>query len=528
VSSQSRTAAERAGPVQTPELDPERTPPIVAADHVPSTWARSGGAVSAMPVTALSAEAIVALQRTRGNQAVTRTILARNGPHTPTRQVPMPDIQAEGEPAEGMPRDAQLFEHAWTERERVGTADADFKRNVAVIKFERDGQVHYLAAANQGELHAEEVLVGKLGEGDPELRKVKILEVYSEREPCWRCRRLLRRWRQKQRYDFPIHHSVPTQYTYGKRARTLRGLYVRAGHLAPGPPSATVPVSPSPRIRSAPVSELEEIGAHLRTAVVKVRARVARGRVRGVARAAARAAIRLLPIVFVLLTLKSAKADVEAARENAENLRSLRPRVEEDGLDRLPSATELATEHLKGSAEHDVDYLEQHAILTLLAYSIGRDEKSVRAAVSMVGQSLTVVHERATSIIELDAVYAAYTDELDALTTEAKDRYDSLQSAYSRLEGDLRRFENLGEWILETILTLHQAVEAVMRAVGQLEARLELTRNAYVEARQKYRTEWFELVHVYNAFAPQYDQAVRIRGGLPLDLRPLESDDIDR
>jgi Xanthomonas XOO_2897-like deaminase len=507
-----RTAAIRQVQPQRDQGDPRRVAPTAPAVQV---------------TAGMSPTTLLALQRTSGNRAVTRMVLARNGPVKSPRQIPMPDIHAEGEPAEGMPRNAQLFEHAWSERRRVGTADIDFKRNVAVVEFERDGHVDYLGAANEGELHAEEVLIGKLGEGDPELRRVKILEVYSEREPCSRCRRLLRSWRKKQGYDFPIHHSVPTQYTYGMRARTLRGLYIRAGLLTEPPVSVKAPVGARPRTHTAPIPELEEIGAQLGKAVVRVRARVARGRVRRAARAAARALIRVLPVVFVLLTLRSAKADVEAAQKNAEELRSLRPRVDEDGLERLPSPAELAREHLKGSAQHDVDYLEQHAILTLFAYGIGRDDKAVRADVSMVSQSLTVVHERATSIIELDAAYEAYIDELDALAAEAEARQAALQTVYGRLWDDMREFSKLGEVMVEPIFALYQAVEAVMNAVGRLKGRLKLTHDAYRKVRAEYRNEWLELVRVHNAFAPQYDQAVRRRGGMPLDLRPLEAGDID-
>jgi hypothetical protein len=173
------------------------------------------------------------LQRTIGNREVSRLILARATPLSPPAAPPS-SLIPEGDPHGGMRMDPEVLKRAAQERAKIGVADEDFHhRNVAVIKFERDGKVGYIATANVPEaLHSEEVLIGKLNADDPGMTKTKILEVFSEREPCAsKCKPLLEQQRAKMKYDFPLHHWVPEKGTLGERAELLRGKYRKEGLL---------------------------------------------------------------------------------------------------------------------------------------------------------------------------------------------------------------------------------------------------------------------------------------------------------
>jgi hypothetical protein len=146
--------------------------------------------------------------------------------------------------------DPEVLKRAAQERAKIGVADEDFHRNVAVIKFERDGQVGYIAAANVPEaLHSEEALIGKLNDDDPGMAKTRILELFSEREPCTsKCKPLLERQRAKMKYDFPLHHWVPEKGTLGERAELLRGKYQKEGVLPQLAPTKGPVAAPEPEV----------------------------------------------------------------------------------------------------------------------------------------------------------------------------------------------------------------------------------------------------------------------------------------
>ena len=193
------------------------------------------------------AECVRGLQGTIGNRQVSRLVLARA---TPSSLIP------EGDPHLSTTRDPEVLRLAAQERERIGVADQDFNRNVAVIKFERDGKVGYIAKGNVPDLlHSEEVLIGELHKKDPGLTKTKILEVFSEREPCSsKCKPLLARLRAEKKYDFLIHHWVPEKGTLGERADLLRGKYKKEGLLTNLAPKKTTKKQPlaEPKQKAVP------------------------------------------------------------------------------------------------------------------------------------------------------------------------------------------------------------------------------------------------------------------------------------
>ena len=112
-----------------------------------------------------------------------------------------------------------------------------FRLNVAVIKYERDGKVHYEVAANDpAKLHSESVALKKIEKGDPLWRRTRILQVYSERQPCFGCAGDLRGARARVKVDFPVYYSVPRWEPKRTRARELMARYLRRGTAAPRPP----------------------------------------------------------------------------------------------------------------------------------------------------------------------------------------------------------------------------------------------------------------------------------------------------
>jgi hypothetical protein len=119
------------------------------------------------------AEVTLSLQRTSGNRAVARMILegapavleiARVPTRTPPRKPA--HMQPEGDPTLAI--DPALLDRARDERSQVGVADEDFKRNIAVILYERDGKRGVVSAANDPEssMHSEEVCIGELWSHD--------------------------------------------------------------------------------------------------------------------------------------------------------------------------------------------------------------------------------------------------------------------------------------------------------------------------------------------------------------------------
>jgi hypothetical protein len=87
-----------------------------------------------------------------------------------------------------------LFKVAVEYRKSLGTAESAFKKNIAILKFERkDKSIGFIKAINQGRrgAHGEEMAWAEFEEVKSALRKMgddaKPLELFSERVPCSNC-----------------------------------------------------------------------------------------------------------------------------------------------------------------------------------------------------------------------------------------------------------------------------------------------------------------------------------------------------
>jgi hypothetical protein len=144
------------------------------------------------------------------------------------------------------PLDPQLVELARQYRLwHTDLSEKSFRRNVAVIAYERDGRLHYARAANEPRsprpepgpgLHSESVALRKIERGDPSnWLKTRIRGVYSERKPCRDCANDLlfvkehidkvQKRRGARGIDFPVHYSVGQWEPGEDRAAQLRARY---------------------------------------------------------------------------------------------------------------------------------------------------------------------------------------------------------------------------------------------------------------------------------------------------------------
>jgi Bacterial toxin 4 len=264
----------------------------------------------------------------------------------------------------------------------------------------------------------------------------------------------------------------------------------------------------------------------VRVAIGKVRGQLARGAVRTAARWSAGKAIKGLPIVMVLLTLKNARADVEHAQQGLEEMKRVRPRIDEDGLEQLPSAADLRNEHLGFEVQDERDYLAESAAVALFFLAAGHETKDIQTAGRQIGRALENLHQRASELATLDAYLHAYVTELDQILVEVGERYAALRAMYSGLWADMKKYDYL-PGLVEILLQLYLAVEAVMKAVGGLESRLESVRDAYVYASTDARNEWFQIHRDYVTWAPHYIEAMRVREGIEVHLEPMSYDDLE-
>jgi hypothetical protein len=168
-------------------------------------------------------------------------------------------MQRAGEPtAAALP---ELVASAKEARASIGMTSESFRRNVAVLKYERDGKTGYLTEFNDpGAMHSELKLIARLAKEDPRFVRTRVLGLYSERQPCGMCQEHLGVIRTKTRFDFPIHWTVPDDWPLNQRATKLRELYLGesaapkrprtpatgGAHEEPSSPAAEAPIPAAP------------------------------------------------------------------------------------------------------------------------------------------------------------------------------------------------------------------------------------------------------------------------------------------
>ncbi len=266
-------------------------------------------------------------------------------------------------------------------------------------------------------------------------------------------------------------------------------------------------------------------GMNVGRQVQKVAARVSRGVARQAARVAARVAVRGLPIVGVLLMLKSAHAEVESAREDLARMEELKPAIGA-GLEGLPTPDDLRAEHLGWDVSDARAYLDETAAVALTFFAVGHNTKDVRHAAASIGRALEDIRVRAGELRTLDAWLKAYSAELGELRAEAGERHAAMQRLSRHLWETTKQFQNVKP-VLEELVPLALVVDEVMRAVGGLEGRLAAAIKDYDDARPKARNEWFQIVGDHNRWFVLYRDAVRVREGAAVGGGLIEPGEID-
>lgn len=115
--------------------------------------------------------------------------------------------------------------------ERIHNTDLSpdtFRQNIAVFKVEVNGKIEYLSAANiPGGKHSETLVVHQLEtlSNSKSLKGVRILQVYSEREPCAGCGNDLSGLKRILKQDFPVFWTVSQKTPLVRRATELMRQY---------------------------------------------------------------------------------------------------------------------------------------------------------------------------------------------------------------------------------------------------------------------------------------------------------------